>query len=751
MCYEYPIQVRSLPEPEISFPGKPAGRNRSASQIYLTLKDLQRGRGLSDLASRAQKITEPHEPPVNPMEKITLEKRIILFAFLILTLAISINAGLSIQGFRKDFRDSIVLRSRSLAAGLQSSIENVLALGVPLGEMEGINARCQEIVATDPDIVYCLIEDASGKPIYASDPSFEPGGGRRPLPRSSEPAAALDFPQWGKVYDTSVPLFSADGRSVGRIRIGFPEGVLDQHTMMIFQRSLLVLGGGFLLIFSLVALFLKRDIVRPIGKLRSVAMEIAGGNFSINPPAMPSRDFEELAGALGEMAASLRERDEKILENYHDLEEANLLLKKFSEQQELISADLKRSREMYQVLFDQASDAILVSDKEDRIILFNKKAEEFFGISSKRVEGENLFQTIDLAEGDLDLQYRLYQVLLERGYQETEFRYVRPGENRSTVGWMHASVIRSSQGSFWVQIIIRDITQERETKENLEESGRELERLNQMKNSFLGVASHELKTPLTVILGYSDLVLGEMKDRVDPSVLGMIRYIAEAAERLSDIVRDMLDVSMLDSREVELVKRPVDVNDLVRGSARDLETFFRQRRQRLEIKLGENVPEIQGDPERLAQVIANLLNNAFKFTPDGGSVSVETRLLGSLRSPDAEPIDGGMAKKIDDSPSPYVEIIVRDNGIGIAEKDQLHVFDKFFDAGRIEEHFTGKFTFKGKGAGLGLSIAQGIVNKHHGEIWVESPGYDPQAFPGSSFHVLLPVSPIARGADPGSA
>ncbi|MEJ2700340.1 MAG: hypothetical protein P8Z70_11865, partial [Desulfuromonadales bacterium] len=100
--------------------------------------------------------------PVIPMKKITLEKRILLFAFIILTLALSVNAGLSIQGFRKDFRDSIILRSRSLAGGLKVSIENVLALGIPLSEMEGINARCQEIVATDPDIVYCLVEDAKG-------------------------------------------------------------------------------------------------------------------------------------------------------------------------------------------------------------------------------------------------------------------------------------------------------------------------------------------------------------------------------------------------------------------------------------------------------------------------------------------------------------------------------------------------------------------------------------------------------------
>jgi PAS domain S-box-containing protein len=677
--------------------------------------------------------------PVIPMKKITLEKRILLFAFIILTLALSVNAGLSIQGFRKDFRDSIILRSRSLAGGLKVSIENVLALGIPLSEMEGINARCQEIVATDPDIVYCLVEDAKGKILYSSDPSFNPARTAKILSKLPGKTALMNFPQWGTVYDVSVPLHLADDRPAGRVRIGFPQDILDHHTFMILRHSVLVLCGGLLLIFSLVALFLRRDIVRPIDKLRLVAKEIAGGNFTVEGLDMPNQDFEDLAQALGEMAVSLQDRDEKILENYHDLEEANLLLQKFSEQQELIGADLKRSREMYRVLFDQASDAIIICDREDCVILFNKQAEQFFGLSADRVVGENLFQAVDLAEGNLDLQYRLYQSLLEKGYQEAEFKYLRPGESRPIVGWMRASVIRGAQGKFWVQIIIRDITLERETKENLEESARELERLNRMKDSFLGVASHELKTPLTVIIGYSDLILGEMGNKVDPSVGAMIRYIADAGERLSDIVRDMLDVSMLDNRELRLEIEPVDINELLMSSVEEFDHYFHHRQQRLETKLGEKMPEIQGDRKRLGQAVAQLLNNALKFTPDGGTVSIETRCLESLRSPDTDSVDGGMVKMLEAHPLPYVEIVIRDTGIGISEKDQMHVFDKFFDAGKIEEHFTGNMSFKGKGAGLGLSIAKGIVAMHRGEIWVESPGYDPLTFPGSVFHVLLPV------------
>jgi len=94
----------------------------------------------------------------------------------------------------------------------------------------------------------------------------------------------------------------------------------------------------------------------------------------------------------------------------------------------------------------------------------------------------------------------------------------------------------------------------------------------------------------------------------------------------------------------------------------------------------------------------------------------------------------------------YVEIAIADTGIGIDREDQLRIFDKFFEAGNIEEHSTGKIAFNSKGAGLGLSIAKGIVDMHGGEIWVESLGYNPNSGSGSTFHILLPLNPLIGDA-----
>jgi hypothetical protein len=671
----------------------------------------------------------------------TLEKRILTFAFLVLTLTIAVNTGFNIEGFRRDYRDGIILRSQSLSAGLQSAIENVLALGLDLEDMEGINLRCQEIVSTDPEIIYCLIENTVGTPLYSSDPSFYFTAGVEFVSALSKNTSILNFPHLGRVYDVSQPVYNADGKLAGRIRIGFPESILEKRTAKVFQRSMLILGIAFFIVFGLVVVFAKRDLIGPIRRLCIMAKSIAAGDFKVTVPAMSTRDFADLATALQEMASSLQSRDQKIRENYHELEETNLQLQESYEYQERIGAELGRSREMYRSLLEGASDAIVVSDDNDRIVLINRAAETFFGITFEQVEGMNLFLALEMLQVDhIEEQYGLHQAVLEGETGEAEVSFVRPSDQRTVVGWIVGSPVVGKDGKHLVQATIRDITKEKEIKENLEKSTRELQRLNQMKDSFLGVASHELKTPLTVIIGYAELILSEMSSRLDESALGMVQHIADAGERLSSIVRDMVDVSMLDNNRLYLRNRSVDINEVIRKAITELEFFFSLRKQSFQFRLGEDLPPVFGDPDRILQIVTNLVGNAIKFTPDEGTVTVETRRASSLRTPYNLAIaEDTEIKPIGNKPISYVEIIISDTGIGIAESDQIHIFDKFYEVGNIEEHFTGKVAFKGKGAGLGLTIVKGIIDVLDGEIWVESPGCDPESCPGSAFHILLPI------------
>jgi PAS domain S-box-containing protein len=676
--------------------------------------------------------------------KSSLERKILVFAFLVLTLTILVNTGLNIEVFRRDYRDSIVLRCQSLAAGLKGAVEGVLALGLPLAGIEGIDGQCQQLVANDPEIVYCLIEDSTGTPLYSSDPAMTHLAGSQFVSALNSSTALLVNQQGVRYFDVTIPINYIDGRLAGRIRIGFPETALDQRAELVFRRSLLLLGGALLVVFSLVVLFTKRDLVRPIQRLSAVAKEIAGGQFRVAIPSLSTNDFAELGGALGEMARSLQERDVKLRQNYRELEQTNQNLQDSYENLERIGVELRRSREMYRSLLENASDAIVVSDNEDHLVLLNKAAESFFGLPRKRVEGRNIFSFLaQIKVDDLDGQYGLHQRVLRGESLETEISFERPGDHRRLVGWGKFSPVVGKDGTPMVQAIYRDVTLERETKDNLEKSTRELQRLNQMKDSFLGVASHELKTPLTVIVGYTDLLLSEMEGKLDKAVVPLIQYIADAGERLSNIVRDMVDVSMLDSRRLLLRYRETDINSLIETVARECDFPLSRRHQTLSVDLAPNLEKVLCDPERLRQALANIIGNAIKFTPDGGRITVSSRALTSLRQPHAVPsTTAAPLRYIGTTFQPYVEIVVRDTGIGIAAAEQMHIFEKFYEVGKIEEHSTGKVAFKSRGTGLGLTIVRGIIEMHGGEIWVESPGHDPEKCPGSAFHILLPVQPV---------
>lgn len=679
----------------------------------------------------------------------TLEKRIVLFTLLALTLVIVVNTTFNIEGYRRDYRDSLLLRSHSLAKGLQNSIEKVLDFGIPLNELSGIDERCTIIVSSDPEINYCMIEDLAGNVIFGSELAHKVESRMANLKTVENNNIVLGFPGLGEFYDIQQPLYASDGDIAGRIRIGFPVKVLTDKAVVMIKRSVVVLVLAFALATLLIIVFVKRDVVRPMRQLEKVASDIAGGDFETKIPVLVTRELAELGRSLGAMAKSLKNRNSEIRQSYIELEGSNQQLLESYQHQEIIGRELGRSREMYRSLLDDASDAIIVSDDENRIIMINKAAEALFAISRDRAETQNLIDfLVELEAEEADGMSSLFMNVLHGQAQETEIRFIRPSDKQALVGWAKCSSVVGQDGKRIVQTIVRDVTREREITDNLEKSTGELERLNIMKDSFLGVASHELKTPLTVILGYTELLLGEMSPMVGEQVLPMIEHINRSAERLSTIVRDMVDVTLLDNLNIRLRCHNVGLKKMISSVANEMEYFIKKRNQSLVLDFSDEVTEVWCDEERINQVLTNLVSNAIKFTPDEGMLTISTRYLDSYRTPVERRVDESSdIEQFSAVKSPYVEITIRDNGIGIAEKDQVAVFDKFYEVGNIEGHFTAQSAFKGKGTGLGLTIAKGFVELHDGEIWVESAGHDPDNCPGSTFYVLLPIA----GSSPGFA
>ncbi|MBJ6800167.1 ATP-binding protein [Geomonas propionica] len=676
--------------------------------------------------------------------KMTLEKRILLFSFLILFLTIFIGSGMDIMALRKDQVNALSLRSKGLAVALKSNIEKVINLGLELKDMTGVSEKCREIIEGNPDIAYCVVTELNGKVLFASDPRFM----AMPIQESQKEEARLgEEPVYKRrismtvdgstnsYYDNAVMVMSPYGKPLAQAHVGFSEQVVFDKMKGMVLKTLFLLGISLITSFTLIMLFMKRYVMQPISMLLKGVKQISEGAFDTHIGEVQVYEFNELARNVNIMSQFLKNRDAEIKKNYQDMERTFDELQASYRKLEKLSTDLERSEELYKSLMEDASDAIVVIGSDECIRMVNKMAEEFFGYEAKELVGLPLTKMLLLLNiGNIPKVHRIFREAAEGAHIAEEMQLCRK-EGGAMVAMLHASSIKSGSETL-VQAIFRDVTREREIILNLEKSSADLARLNRMKDSFLGLASHELKTPLTVIMGYSELITTDLADKVDKTVLEMVVNIANAAARLDNIIKDMVDVSMIDEKRLQLKVEDIQLNRLIEASVNELRFFFSMRKQEVVLGLDESLPTIRGDALRLMQLLSNILGNAIKFTPDGGRITVSTSAKYLLRGPaGSDESAAGREHHL------FLEITVTDTGIGIDREDQLRVFDKFYEVGNIQEHSSGKVAFKAKGAGLGLSIAKGIVDMHGGEIWVESTGYNPDRFPGSTFHILLPVAP----------
>jgi signal transduction histidine kinase len=258
----------------------------------------------------------------------------------------------------------------------------------------------------------------------------------------------------------------------------------------------------------------------------------------------------------------------------------------------------------------------------------------------------------------------------------------------------------------------------------LERSNAELLRLDKMKTDFLIIAGHELRTPITAIYGYAQILQSNPSIPGSAEELGSLRSIVEkmteATWRLNQVVGDILNVSLIDANKLDLSKGPVFIKSLITQTLEDIERIGSDRDLTFEVTGADDLPLIIGDSKRLYQALWNVITNAVKYTPDGGMVRIEARRIADT-----------------------VQIAVQDSGIGIEPEDHERIFDRFYISHDTALHRSSKIAFKGGGLGVGLAVARGIVEGHGGRIWVESEGHDEEQLPGSTFHILLPIGELA--------
>jgi signal transduction histidine kinase len=295
--------------------------------------------------------------------------------------------------------------------------------------------------------------------------------------------------------------------------------------------------------------------------------------------------------------------------------------------------------------------------------------------------------------------------------------YLRGGRDRIETGRLADAQTRYSQEIVKrLEVRIRD----------LEKTNAELARLDGMKDSFIQLTAHELRTPFTLVYGYNRLMEDSPEIRAlaksEPNVQLLLEGMSHAITRMNGIINEILTISRIMTNQIELSIGPTNLATVVMRALRNYVNAFQDRKLNLQIDKTEWPERMQADWELLELALSNLISNAVKYTPDGGTITLRARTEGDL-----------------------VRFSVKDTGVGINRSDHQTIFECFHTTRDPNLHSTSKTAFLGGGIGLGLAVCKGIIEAHGGRIWVESPGHDPEKLPGSEFIVVMPLVATKAG------
>jgi signal transduction histidine kinase len=249
--------------------------------------------------------------------------------------------------------------------------------------------------------------------------------------------------------------------------------------------------------------------------------------------------------------------------------------------------------------------------------------------------------------------------------------------------------------------------------EQLERDKTELKELDKLKTAFIDNVSHELRTPMNIIIGYSDLLLDRVDGPLNEEQEKSLQKVSASARHLLKLINEVLDISKIESRELPLEIKELNLKWLIESVIPSFEPLIKHKNLTLTSHIDQDLPPVYGDEERIKQILINLLSNAVKFTHKGG-ITIRAKLSDWGVNPGEKP--------------QFVEVCVADTGIGIKEEDFDRVFDKFV---QVDPSMRRRY----EGTGLGLSIAKGLVLLHKGTVWITSkPGE------GSRFCCTFPLT-----------
>jgi PAS domain S-box-containing protein len=358
--------------------------------------------------------------------------------------------------------------------------------------------------------------------------------------------------------------------------------------------------------------------------------------------------------------------------------------------QQFVATEAARSET--RAILDATAEAMLLVTPDGVVRTINRRFSEMLALPEEAVCNRAF------AELQPELERRFSDpaavALLAAHIPDTEERFTRDLAQRWPVSRtleLFSTPVRSADGALLGRLyVFRDVTRERE--------------VDRMKSEFVSLVSHELRTPLTSIKGYVHFLMSGDIGEVSGEQQEFLEVINHNADRLGGMINDFLDLARIESGHIDLAKVPVDLASLVSQVVAGFRLQFEAKQQQLVIALADDMPLVMGDTERLVQIITNLVSNAHKYTPSGGTITISTRQEGIA-----------------------LQLSIADTGIGLTLDEQGQLFTRFYRARNRTTQAIG-------GTGLGLTITKSLVEMHGGSIAIESePGL------GTTVTVTLPI------------
>jgi|GEM_PF-1301094 len=359
---------------------------------------------------------------------------------------------------------------------------------------------------------------------------------------------------------------------------------------------------------------------------------------------------------------------------------------------------------------DSSASGIGIADSEGHLTYANQSFLKMLGYDEKEVLGNHILKFCQKEEEVTEVM----EELSDEGWVG-ELRARRKDGSLIDIS-VSASIVKDKgDNPVSVMVSLLDISERKRYEKSLIKTTEELKRLDQIKSDFISTASHELRTPLASIKNAVDLILSRKTGEITDAQEKFLSMAQRNVNRLNALTNDLLDISRIEAGKIQLNYTEVDIKNIIENVIYTFRSLANEKSISLKTNIAPDLPPIYADAFRIEQVLINLVNNAIKFTPDRGTITV-----------DAHQVDGAsdMSERIEG----FLETSVTDTGAGIPEEHVKHLFERFY---QVESSLSIK---RQPGTGLGLTISKGLVEAHGGKIQYES-----KKGRGSTFSFTLPI------------